>query len=60
MHEISYETSDVPHNHTFTEVHPRVVRINRRIEKLTQMRVNQQFSSLSTQVTNYGIGIDIV
>ena len=47
-------------NYTVTELHPRVVRINRRIERLTQMRVNQQFSSLSTQVTNYGIGMDSV
>ena len=54
MHEISYESSYQPDN--FTEVHPRVVRINKRIERFTQMRVVKQLSSMSTQVTNYGIG----
>ena len=54
MHEISYESSYQPNN--ITEVHPRVVRINERIERFTQMRANKQLSSSSTQVTNYGIG----
>ena len=54
MHEISYQTSYQPDN--FTEVYPRIVRINRRIERITQMRVVKQLSSMSTQVTNYGIG----
>ena len=54
LHEISYESSYQPNN--ITEVHPRVVRINKRIERFTQMRANKQLSSISTQVTNYGIG----
>ena len=54
LHEIYYESSYQPNN--ITEVHPRVVRINKRIERFTQMRANKQLSSISTQVTNYGIG----